>query len=122
MNGSPTAVVAANNLAWLYQEDNEKLDDALRLAQLAAARMPDSAEVQDTIGMIYFRKELPALAISAFERSVEKSPDSADYHYHLAMALAKAGEPKRAREAAEQAIKLKPDFADAQKLLAQTKG
>ena len=122
MSTSPTAVVAANNLAWMYQEDNEKLDDALRLAQLAAARMPDSAEVQDTIGMIYFKKELPALAVSAFERSVEKSPDKADYHYHLAMALAKAGESRRARESAEQAIKLKPDFADAQKLLAQTKG
>jgi tetratricopeptide (TPR) repeat protein len=122
MSTSPKAVVAANNLAWMYQEDNEKLDDALRLAQLAAAAMPDSAEVQDTIGMIYFKKELPALAVSAFERSVEKAPDSADYHYHLAMALAKAGESKRARESAAQAIKLKPDFSDAQKLLAQTKG
>jgi len=122
INSSPTAVVAANNLAWLYQEDNEKLDEALRLAQGAAARMPNSGEVQDTIGMIYYKKELPALAISAFERSIEKTPANASYHYHLAMALAKAGEPQRARDAAQQALKLKPDYAEAQKLLAQTKG
>ena len=122
INATPTATVAANNLAWIYQEDGEKLDDALRLAQSAAARMPNSAEVRDTIGMIYYKKELPALAISAFERSVEQSPDNPDYHYHLAMAFAKAGDTRRAREAAQQAIKLKPDFADAQKLLAQTKG
>ena len=119
---TPTAVVAANNLAWIYQENNEKLDDALRLAQGAAERMPNSAEVQDTIGMIYFRKELPALAVSAFERSIEHSPDNASYHYHLAMALKKAGDEPRAREAAQQAIKLKPDYAEAQKLLADTKG
>jgi cytochrome c-type biogenesis protein CcmH/NrfG len=122
MSTSPTAVVAANNLAWIYQEDNEKLDEALRLAQMAAARMPESAEVQDTIGMIYLKRELPALAVSAFERSVEKSPDNADYHFHLAEALEKSGDRKRAREAAEQALKLKPDYLEAQQLLARTKG
>ena len=122
VNITPTAAVAANNLAWLYQEEGGKLDEALRLAQGAATRLPENAEIQDTIGMIYFKKELPALAIGAFERSVEKAPSNPTYHYHLAMALAKAGEPQRAREAAAQAIKLKPDYADAQKLLAQTKG
>jgi predicted Zn-dependent protease len=78
--------------------------------------------VQDTIGMIYYKKELPALAIPAFERSIEKAPTNPAYHYHLAMALAKAGEPQRAREAAQQAIRLKPGYAEAQQLLSQTKG
>jgi tetratricopeptide (TPR) repeat protein len=122
VNATPTAAVAANNLAWLYQEENTKLDEALRLAQAAASRLPENAEVQDTIGMIYYKKELPALAVSAFERSIEKSPGNASYHYHLAMALAKAGEPGRARQAAQQAVKLKPDYTEAQQLLAQTKG
>jgi predicted Zn-dependent protease len=122
VNADPTAAVAANNLAWLYQEAGDKLDEALRLAQAAAARLPESSEVQDTIGMIYVKKELPALAVPAFEKSVEKSPDNASYHYHLALALSKAGSAQRARQAAEQAIKLKPDYAEAQKLLAQVKG
>jgi Flp pilus assembly protein TadD len=72
--------------------------------------------------MIYYKKELPALAVGAFERSVDKAPTSPDYHYHLAMALAKAGEPARARAAAAEAVKLKPGHAEAQKLLAQLKG
>ena len=122
VNADPTAAVAANNLAWLYQESGDKLDDALRLAQGAAARLPGSSEVLDTIGMIYLKKELPALAVPAFEKSVEKSPDNASYHYHLALALSKAGSAQRARQAAEQAIKLKPDYAEAQRLLAQVKG
>jgi tetratricopeptide (TPR) repeat protein len=118
VNADRTAAVAANNLAWIYAEEGERLDDALRLAQSAAATLQDNPEVQDTIGWIYYKKELPALAIPAFEKSVEKAPDNPSYHYHLGLAYQKAGDPTRARAAAQQALKIKPDYADAQKLLA----
>ena len=121
VSNDPTAAVAANNLAWIYQEENDRLDDALRLAQGAAVRLPDSGEVQDTIGMIYIKKALPTLAVGAFERAIEKQPDNPGYHYHLALALKDSGDRQRARAAAEQAIKLRPGDADAQKLLAETK-
>jgi len=117
VNADPTAAVAANNLAWIYAEEGDKLDEALRLAQSAATRLQDNAEVQDTIGWIYVKKELPTLAIPAFEKSVEKAPDNPSYHYHLGLAYQKAGDPARARAAAQQALKIKPDHADAQKLL-----
>ena len=121
VNATPTAAVAANNLAWIYQENNEKLDEALRLAQGAASRLPESAEVQDTIGMIYYKKELPALAVTAFERSLtmRNAATNPSYHYHLAMALVKAGETVRARQAAQEALKLRPNYPEAQKLLAE---
>jgi putative PEP-CTERM system TPR-repeat lipoprotein len=121
LKGSPNAPVAANNLAWIYQEENQNLDEALRLAQSAASRLPDSAEVQDTIGMIYYRKELPALAVTAFERSLtmENGATNPSYQYHLAMALVKAGETVRARKAAQEALKLRPNYPEAQKLLAE---
>jgi predicted Zn-dependent protease len=117
VNADPTAAVAANNLAWIYAEEGDKLDEALRLAQSAASRLQDNPEVQDTIGWIYYKKELPALAIPAFEKSVEKAPENPSYHYHLGLAYQKAGDPIRARAAAQQALKIKPDYADAQKLL-----
>ena len=122
VNVDPTAAVAANNLAWIYAEEGAKLDEALRLAQSAAAKLPKSAEVQDTIGWIYIKKDLPDRAAPAFEKSVEMDPGNASYHYHLAMAYSKVGEVVKARAAAQQALKLKPDYADAQKLLAQVKG
>ena len=100
VNGDPTAAVAANNLAWIYAEEGDKLDEALRLAQSAAVRMPENPEVQDTIGWIYYKQELPALAIPRFEKSVEKSPDTAMFHYHLALALSKSGDITRARGSA----------------------
>jgi tetratricopeptide (TPR) repeat protein len=117
LNADPTAAVAANNLAWIYAEEGERLDEALRLAQSAATKLPENPEVSDTIGWIYYKKELPALAVPAFERSVEKAPDNASYHYHLALALASSGDTRRARAAVQEALKLKPDYAEARKLL-----
>jgi len=122
IEADPTAAVAANNLAWIYAEEGERLDDALRLAQSASARLPDNPEVNDTLGWIYVKRELPAMAIPAFQKSVEKDPGNASYHYHLAMAFSKSGEPTKARQSAQQALKLKPDYAEAQQLLAQLKG
>ena len=40
INADPTAAVAANNLAWIYAEEGQKLDEALRLAQGAASKLP----------------------------------------------------------------------------------
>jgi predicted Zn-dependent protease len=117
IEADPTAAVASNNLAWIYAEEGARLDDALRLAQAALTRLPDNPDVNDTLGWIYIKRDLPALAIPAFEKSVEKAPENATYHYHLAMALSKGGDRKRARESAQQALKLKPDYAEAQRLL-----
>jgi tetratricopeptide (TPR) repeat protein len=77
--------------------------------------------VQDTIGWVYYKRELPGLAIPAFERSIEKAPVNPIYHYHLALAHAKAGDTAKALQSAQQALKLKPDYADAQKFVASMK-
>jgi Tfp pilus assembly protein PilF len=115
---NPTAAIAANNLAWIYAEEGDKLEDALRLARAAATQLPDNPDVNDTIGWIYLKRDLPGLAVPAFEKSLEEAPENADTHYHLALAHSKAGDVTRAREAAERALKIKPGHADARKLLA----
>ena len=115
----PRAAVAANNLAWLYADGNERLDEALALAQTALSQLPNRPEVRDTLGWVYYRKQLPALAVRAFEESIGKDPQNPVYHYHLALALQQNGRPQQAKEAAERAVKLNPDFADARQLLAR---
>ena len=104
------AAVAANNLAWLYAEDNEKLDIALQLAQTAKAGLPDRHEVDDTLGWVYYKKGLSTLAVAAFQRSVHLQPDNPSYVGHLGLAYAQSGDKDKARQTLERALKIKADF------------
>jgi tetratricopeptide (TPR) repeat protein len=113
----PRSLIAANNLAYLYAEANENLDRALSLAQTAVEQAPDSHEVRDTLGFVYYQRQLPDLAIRAFEDSIAKSPNNAIYHYHLGLALAKQGNLTRARRSYQTALKLRPDYPEAQQAL-----
>lgn len=120
-----TAPVAANNLAWMYAENGGNLDVALQLAQTAKRKLPDSAEVNDTLGFIYYKKNLPALAVAPLQLSVQKDPNNPTFHYHLGIAYAKAGNASAARQALSRALALKPDFtgaADARASLEMLKG
>jgi Flp pilus assembly protein TadD len=87
--------------------------------------MPDRHEVNDTLGWIYYKKNLPTLAIPPLESSVEKAPENPLYRFHLGLAYAKAGRSDDARRALELALKLKPDFDgadEARSTLASLKG
>ena len=79
-----SAPVAANNLAWMMAESGGNLDVALQLAQTAQRGLPDSTEVADTLGFVYYKKDLLPQAIQAFKTTVEKKATRADYHYRLA--------------------------------------
>jgi tetratricopeptide (TPR) repeat protein len=113
----PRIVVAANNLAWLYADEKQNLDEALDLAQRATEQIPDYAEAWDTLGWVYIRKQLPLLAIAPFEKAVGRDPANATFHYHLGMALAGAGDEDKSRESLQTALKLQPDFPEAQREL-----
>jgi tetratricopeptide (TPR) repeat protein len=118
------APVAANNLAWNYAETGENLDMALQLAQSAKQQLPDSHEVDDTLGWVYMKRNLPDLAIPAFERCVKASPEVPEYHYHLGAAYAKVGRAADARRSLERALQLRLDFKgadDARAMLASLK-
>jgi len=111
--GNARAPVAANNLAWMYAEDGGNLDIALQLAQNAKSQLPDVAEVNDTLGWIYYKKDLPALAIPPLEQCVLKEPTNAIYHFHLGLAYAKAGHADKARGSLSRALKISANFQGA---------
>jgi tetratricopeptide (TPR) repeat protein len=110
----PHAAVAANNLAWMYAEGAGNLDVALQLAQTAKAALPDAPQVNDTLGWIYLKKDLPGLAIPPLQQAVEKDPKNPTYQSHLGHAYAKAGDAAKARTALETALKLSPTFDGAE--------
>lgn len=114
-----TAVVANNNLAWMKVEDGENLDLALQMAQAAKARAPQSPEVSDTLGLIYFKRGLFSFSAAAYEDAVKYDPRNPEHHYHLGLAQAKNNQPDKARESFAAALKLNPSFAGAADAKAQ---
>ncbi len=110
----PRSAVAANNLAWLYAEEGTQLDMALQLAQSAKAHLPDMPEVSDTLGWVYYKKNMAVLAVRPLREAIEKDPKNAMYHLHLGLAYAKTGDPVRAKESIERALALNPKVAGAE--------
>ena len=84
------------------------LDVALQLATSAKQRLPDDHSVDDTIGWVYYKKDLPLLAVRPLVDSLRKRPDAPVVLYHLGMAYARLGDKAKARDALGRALKLDP--------------
>jgi len=108
------APVVANNLAFIYAEQGANLDVALQLASSAKQQMPDSADVDDTLGWVYYKKDLAAMAVRPLEESLAKKPGNPEILYHLGMTYAKVGEKGKARDALARALKGNPQMAAAE--------
>ena len=108
VNGTGNAPVAANNLAFIYAEQGTNLDVALQLATSAKERLPDDPSVDDTIGWVYYKKDLPSLAVRPLEDSLRKRPGTAEVLLHLGLTYAKLGDKAKARETLGRALKLDP--------------
>jgi tetratricopeptide (TPR) repeat protein len=127
------AAIAANNLAWLYADTGKgNPDEAVKLAQGVVQKNPNVAGFIDTLGWVYYKKNLNAAAVEQFRKAVSINETqaragnispSATYHYHLAMALKAKGDTDESRRELQTAIRLseKVKFAeleDAKKVLA----
>jgi tetratricopeptide (TPR) repeat protein len=122
----PNASIAANNLSWMYATTGKgNLDEAVRLAQGVVQRNPDVAGYADTLGWVYYKKNLFAAAVDQLQKAVNLDEaaaraanglPSATYRYHLGMALKGKGDKDGSRRELEAALRLaeKKPFADAE--------
>src|SRR6185369_10160332 len=120
------SVIAANNLAWSYAVNNKgNIDEAVRLAQMVVQRNPNVAGFVDTLGWVYYKKNLYAAAAEQLQKAVAldeaaaraiNGVPSATYRYHLGMALKGKGDKDGSRRELEAALRLaeKKPFADAE--------
>jgi tetratricopeptide (TPR) repeat protein len=110
---NPNFVPAANNLAYIYAEHGGNIDVALNLAQKAREAMPEDPHVADTLGWIYYKKNIFATAIGYLKESVDKNPNHPVTRYHLGMAYYKNGNHDLAKNELQAALKLAGDFPGA---------
>ena len=119
------AVIAANNLAWLYAVNGKgNLDEAVRLAQGVVQKNPNIPGFVDTLGWVYYKKGLYGAAVEQLQKAVAlderaskngNGSPAPNYRYHLGMALKAKGDKQAARRELELAVRLseKAPFAEA---------
>jgi tetratricopeptide (TPR) repeat protein len=112
----PSNGVALNNLAFLLAEHNGDLDEALTKGTRAKQLMPNLAEVSDTLGWIYLKKNLSDDAVRIFQELVTNHPNQSTYRYHLAMALNQKGDKPRAIKECQEALKNNPSKEERQRI------
>jgi tetratricopeptide (TPR) repeat protein len=108
----PENATALNNLAYLDAEDGVDLDRALAHAQTAQQKLPDDLDIQDTLALVYLRKNLTSDGIRMLRDLVNRKPDSATFHLHLALALYQKGERPSAKRELQIALRHQPTEKD----------
>lgn len=118
---NPRSVLVLNNLAFLNSEVFNDLDKAASLAQEARKQNPNSPDVGDTLGWIFYKKHDYARALPLLTDSAEKLPTNPGMQYHFGMTAYMMGDEQQAKAALERAMGLKSDFdgsAEAKRALA----
>jgi tetratricopeptide (TPR) repeat protein len=110
----PDNAVAANNVAWHHAETGTNLDAALALAQTAKAKLPDRAEISDTLGYVLYKKGLHSSAVASLEEATRQAPTNAGMRYRLALAYLGNNDKERARSSFAQALQIDPTFSEAE--------
>jgi len=111
---NPKYAPAANNLAYLYAERGENIDEALSLAQSAKEQFPDDPHISDTLGWVYYKKNIFSRAIVYLKEANEKITDNPVIRYHLGMAYYKNGNEEDAKRELKKALELNPKFPGAE--------
>jgi tetratricopeptide (TPR) repeat protein len=111
---------AANNLAWLLNEQGGNLDLALSYAQTAREQQPNDPNVADTLGWIYYKKNAYLKASSLLKEAAEKLPNNPVILYHYGLAQHKNGDIDGAKKSLQTSLTISDKYSgaeDAKKLL-----
>lgn len=112
----PDHPIALNNLAYIKAEEGVDLDQALTMAQRARQALPNSADVADTLGWVYIKKNLSEDAVRLFSDLTKKEPANPVFRYHLGMALMQKGDRAAAKKELQTALQSNPSQDDAAKI------
>ncbi len=101
---------ALNNLAWLYAEHLQKLDQAYELARKARTLQPGNPAIADTLGWICYKRADYPQAVALLREAVAKLPTEHEVQYHFGLANYMMGEMDAARTSLRFAADAMQDF------------
>ena len=108
-------VFALNNLAYLLSRDATHLEEALTLARSAKEQVPQSPEVLDTLGWLYYRKGLYDLAAKELELALARA-DWPAIQFHLGLTYNRLGNTVKGGHLLAVALAKDPKLADSEGL------
>lgn len=117
---APQSPVILNNLAVLYQRENDKR--ALATAEQANKLAPESPITLDTLGWILVEQGQAGRGLELLRKAVEKAPKADSLRYHYAVALARTGKQPQAKQELDALIKSRrtfPELEEAKALMAK---
>lgn len=111
---NPNNPVALNNLAWIYSEQDQKLAQAVGLAQAARKSDPDNPTFAGTLGWVYYKLNNYTLAVNHLLFAVNNGQPIAVDYYRLGMAYYHKGDQTQALQTLRKALELDQSFPGAQ--------
>ena len=103
-------VAALNNLAWLYQQENNP--EGVRYAERAYQLVPNRPEVIDTLGWLLVQAGDINRGLVLLQEAATKAPHIPEIRYHMAAALVKAGRREEARKELDRLLKSSKTFPE----------
>lgn len=109
----PDNVNALNNLAWLYQQENNP--EGVEYAERAYELVPHRPEVIDTLGWLLVQNGETNRGLVLLQEATTKAPHLPEIRYHMAAALEKAGRREEARQELDRLLKSNKTFPERDK-------
>lgn len=107
----PQNTLALNNLATLFAEQPDRLEEAQQYVERAIVVAGRNPALLDTLGTILVRSGKYSEAVAALEEAVAGTASDPRYYFHLAAAYAGAGRDADAQQALQTATDLGLDKA-----------
>ena len=100
----PKLLLAANNLAWILNEHQNKSAEALKWATSAASLAPQDFNTQDTLGWVLRSNGNLARALATLKNANSLAPDNPQILYHLGVVYQETKQPQLAVEYLSRAL------------------
>ena len=112
---NPKFAPAANNLAWILIEHGGDTDRALSYAEMARGTLPRDARIADTLGWIYYHKQMYAKSVSLLTEAVDGFPEEPLVLYHYGLAQYGNNNSEEAKKSLSKFLTLSPADPHARK-------